>query len=197
MIRSALILGSILLFGGPPLRGAEERPPVLPVWIWTDEPVGGPVEFAHEFANDRLPERAVVRLTGDFCHVELRVNDQVVGFVEAFDPVTEFDILPFFQLETNTVSLVAYPVEGPSAVAATLTTDWGDAEGVIDTNSGWSRNATVERGFITPARWGDNTLSDVTPVAEYNQWKEAFADGMPLKESRVTNSERQFWTIQD
>ena len=185
MIRSALILGAILLFGGPPLRGAEERPPVLPVWIWTDEPVGGPVEFAHESANDRLPERAVVRLTGDFCHVELRVNDQVVGFVEAFDPVTEFDILPFFQLETNTVSLVAYPVEGPSAVAATLTTDWGDAEGVIDTNSGWSRNATVERGFITPARWGDNTLSDVTPVAEYNQWKEAFADASAIELSEL------------
>jgi len=167
-----------LSFSGVVVAEAE---PILPCWIWTETTTDEPVVFDHEFANDRLPEKAIVRLTGDFCHVELRVNDQVVGFVEAFDPVTEFDILPFFQLEINKVSLVAYPVLGPSAVAATLTTRWGDAEGTIDTSRGWSHNATIERGLVTAARWGDNELRDIDHSAEYNQWKEAFADASAIQ----------------
>ncbi len=176
MIRNALTFCAAALFSGASLYGEDHPSPVLPIWIWADAPVGKPVEFDHTFANDGLPEKAVVRLTGDFCHVELHVNDQLVGFVEAFDPVTEFDILPFLQLEVNTVSLIAFPVEGPSAVAATLTTKWGEHEGIIETCKSWSPNATIERGVITPARWGDNELRDVEHSAEYNQWKEAFAD---------------------
>lgn len=172
--RIELLTLLLFSFSGIVATGAE---PILPLWIWTEEPTTDePVVFDHEFANDRLPDKAVVRLTGDFCHVELRVNDQVVGFVEAFDPVAEFDILPFFQLEYNTVSLFAYPVEGPSAVAAAMTTRWGDLEGTIETSEGWSPNATIERGLITPVRWGDSELRDIDHSAEYNQWKEAFAD---------------------
>lgn len=170
------VLCIALLLSGK-VFAAEEAGPILPHWIWTNTspPPGDPVIFEHGFANDRLPQKAIVRLTGDFCDVELRVNDQFVGSVEAFDPVAEFDILPFLRLDSNTVHLVAYPVEGPSAVAATLTTNWGDVDGVMETNTHWSRNATP-RGIITPERWGDNRLRDVAPSAEYNQWKEALAD---------------------
>lgn len=166
-----------LTFSSVVEAGAE---PPLPYWIWAENSHGEPSVFEHEFVNDGLPDKAVVRLTGDFCVVELSVNGTLIGTVEAFDPVTEFDVLPYMEPELNSVSLTAYPVNGPSAIAATLTTSWDGNEVTITTDEGWSRNAH-SHGPITSARWSDNELRDVEHSAEYNQWKEAFADASAVE----------------
>ncbi|MEM1444117.1 MAG: hypothetical protein AAGF67_17350, partial [Verrucomicrobiota bacterium] len=167
------------------LHGDDSARKILPYWIWTDGPIGESVEFEHDFYTVRLPNKAVVRMTGDFCHLQLRVNGKIVGAIEAYDPVSEFDILPFLELEHNSIALIAHPTNGPSAVAATLKTTFGEEEGTVTTDSGWSRNVTLTPGAITPARWGDNELEDIDASAEYNQWKEAFADASAFELSEL------------
>ena len=154
---------------------AEALPPV---WLWTEQDNGGPVSFTYSCELAAVPEACTLTVTSDFAFVAIRVNGETTGELEPFDPVRNFPIEPFLKPGSNVITLVAEGSPGPSAVAAVL--HFRDADGkewFVESNAmDWRGKSLVEKGRLLPERWAPNTLPDIAPSAEYNQWKEALAD---------------------
>ena len=174
-MKRAVFLSSLFLSVFTSLVEADS-----PEWIWTKEEGNGPFAFQHEFGIQEIPDDYRLAVTADFAAVDIFVNDQLVGTLEAYDPVTEFPISDYLNADAaNEIKLVAYPVDGPSAIAAELRATFPDGR-LLNLGSGpgdWSGPSIVGKGAVLPARWAPNHLPDISPSAEYNQWKDALVDG--------------------
>lgn len=132
--------------------------------------------------------RARLRLTADFADVAVLWDGRIVARIEPYDPPLEIDLLPQIKSGGGLLSLRAEPLPGaPAALAASL--ELTDADGSVSTHStsgtwrlaggGTPRSA----GPVDPRRWASNQLPEVSPFAEYNQWKEALSpDGRDTAE---------------
>lgn len=168
-IIAAFLVGLI----GSTARSAPQEEPT-PEWLWT-QGGGNRVVLSHSFGLDYVPEDYSLTVTADFATVDISVNGTLIGALEAYDPVTSFSIQNFLKKGANQISIDAVGVDGPSAVAAEMR--FRNKEGheiVLGTNSSdWNSQDLVEKGPVLPERWAPNRLPEVSPSAEYNQWKEA------------------------
>lgn len=155
-----------------------------PEWMWIEEGGDGPRLFTHEFILEDSAEffaenqQIALRVTTDFAALDVKVNGETIAELEPFDPVMEYDIADFLIEGLNRIELVAYPVDGPSAVAAMLpvTKLNGEIVRIARRAAEWSGENIQNRGFVRPGRWAFNHLPEVPASAEYNQWKEALDD---------------------
>ncbi|MDH4408962.1 MAG: c-type cytochrome [Verrucomicrobiales bacterium] len=156
-----------------PIRAWAEPP--SPQWIWSAEGDRlGSSEFRAErtFSLSAEPDRSVLRVTADFAGVRVLINDREVVALDPHDPSAEVEVTSFLHAGENTLVIVANGVEGPSAfgLALTNTTEQGEPV-VVHTDHTWPGVGSF--GEIEMTRWGLNQLPEVSPFAEYNQWKEA------------------------
>lgn len=168
--RWCFVLASLLSL---PIRVWAEPP--APEWIWSAEGDRlGTSDFRVErtFSLAAEPVRAVLRVTVDFAGVRVLIQDREVLALDPHDPPTEVDVTSSLHAGENALVIVANGVEGPSALGLTLTnaTEKRDTV-VVHTDHTWPGVASF--GEIETTRWGLNRLPEVSPFAEYNQWKEA------------------------
>ena len=145
----------------PVLCAAE--PPSLqrPQWIWTSEnrTPGQSIILKREFELDQLPQKAVLRVAGDFCHVTVRLDDEVVLSVEDFSQITSIEVTPLLRGGVNCITIAAIPTAGPSALAFGL--DMTQADGTrirLASDETWqsdSAGGTVSLGEVAPELWGE------------------------------------------
>lgn len=162
----------------------------LPEWIWPgdDRHGAGAATFRRVFSLEEEPESARLRVTADFAAVRIEVNGRHAGEIEAYDPPTEIDLRPFLATGKNAIVLAAEGVPGPSAIAASVAIggDEEDSAGwTVATSEDWKIQGgreAVSFGKIDPRRWAPNRLPEISPFAEYNQWKEA----VPGSEERLS-----------
>jgi putative heme-binding domain-containing protein len=122
-------------------------------------------------------DRAALRATADFAGLSVTLNGKPVIALDPHDPPTEVDVSRFIAKGENFISATAPGVAGPSAIAISLEIVRRDAAPItISTDGDWKgkdRTAIRSLGPVHPHRWALNRLPDVSPFAEYNQWREA------------------------
>lgn len=170
MKRSVPIRFLFLIAVTAPAVVCEAEP--LPEWVWNRSTDPAPQEFRQEFVLHDSTTTAELKITGDFVELEVLLNDQPVLSLEAFDPVAKVDLLEDGRGGENQLCIIATPVDGPSAVAATVTIESGGDSITIGSGS-WTDGGIESKGTVRRERWAPNHLPEVSPHAEYNQWKEA------------------------
>ena len=147
----------------------------LPHWVWNTSNETAPRQFTQTFGIHETTQGATLQITSDFAELDVFLNDEPILSLEAFDPVKTVDLLALGKAGENHVRIEARPVKGPSAVAASITLQSNGGSVTFDSKN-WVGNGVESKGQILPARWAPNHLPDVSPDAEYNQWKEALED---------------------
>lgn len=156
--------------GGPP----------VPDWIWRD---GGDREgsetmiASRSFTVSGKASLATLRATADFAGVQVSLNGSRVLDLDPYDPPGEVEVTRWLTEGENVIAVSASGVEGPSAFALTLeiAAESGDLQ-VIRSDDSWAEDEggmTQSFGTVESHRWALNRLPDISPFAEYNQWKEA------------------------
>ena len=168
----ALVLFAIVLVS--PETRAD---PALPEWIWSKEGdrfADGSWSSKQTLSLPKDPSGALLRVTADFAGLRVRVNGREILALDPYDPPAEVEAAGAFHAGGNTLELEAKGVEGPSAVAAALVVTWEDGSSQV-TLSGSDWPSVVSLGRVEPVRWALNRLPEISPFAEYNQWKEALS----------------------
>lgn len=161
----------------PPTLEAEPSPPE---WIWTSagNRTGGESATAtRAFSSHGETKRAVLRATADFAGLRISLNGKEVLALDPYDPPGEVEVARFLVQGENTLVATASGVEGPSAFGVALESETADG-GIlrIASHTAWrDEQGSPMRSFgrVEKTRWALNHLPEVSPFAEYNQWKEA------------------------
>lgn len=164
---------------GPPLVAwASESVP--PRWVWVadvDRDSRGAAKVQRSFVLSQASQHARIRATSDFATLSIMINGQSIATLEPYDPVLEIDVARYLNPGPNTLIASAVGVSGPSAIAVSLEVRIKDHDPIlIQTGQDWGTvgGATVaDFGRVDRHRWAVNQMSEVSPFAEYNQWKEA------------------------
>lgn len=171
-----LLLFLILVAGTFPLL-AE---PIPPQWIWQKDGDRQAVmrwKTSHAFSLVDAPKIASLRAVADYAGMTISLNGEAVLAVDPYDPPREMEVTRFLREGANTLSITATGTAGPSAIAIALSVQPTAGEAItIDSSSDWNEAQLRSFGPVDLRRWALNELPDVSPFAEYNQWKEALAD---------------------
>ena len=129
---------------------------------------------SHAFSLPAAPKTATLRATTDYAGLTISLNGEAILSLDPYDPPREIEVTRFLTEGANELSIAASGTAGPSAIALSLTVRPASGEGVtILSSPEWDDAALRSLGPIDPHRWALNELPDVSPFAEYNQWKEA------------------------
>jgi putative heme-binding domain-containing protein len=166
----------IIAAGSCPLF-AESTPPQ---WIWLkkgDRHEEKRWETSHGFSLDRSPKYASLRVVADYAGLKILLNGQMVLALDPYDPTQELEVTRFLREGVNDFSIIATGTPGPSAIAVELFVQPDSGEILrIPSGSHWNDKDLRSFGPVDPSRWALNKLPDVSPFAEYNQWKEALSE---------------------
>lgn len=154
-------------------------------WVWEDREGGEPagVVLAHTFGLDGRPSRATLRVQGDFCSLQVRLNEEAAGAIAAYGAPLEVDVSRFVRDGINLIEISATGTGGPAAVVARI-------EGELEDGTAWSvrtgphwkvgrqnedeRRPARSYGPLAALAWPETIRRpDVGAFDEYNQWKEA------------------------
>jgi putative heme-binding domain-containing protein len=162
----------------PPHVSAAE--PATPQWIWVagvDRDGRSAAKMQRSFVVPQVSERARLRATSDFAALSIVINGRSVAALEPYDPPIEIDVARHLTAGTNTLIASAVGVSGPSAIAVSLEVLMkAHAPLLIQSGQDWEAADGAEIadfGSVHPHRWALNQMPEVSPFAEYNQWKEA------------------------
>ena len=149
-----------------------------PEWIWTekgDRFAPGKVRLSDRVRIDTEIKRADLKVTTDFARARVLIGDKAVVELEPYDPPVTVDVKKFMKQEGgNQIVVELESVQGPSAFASELVVEFRDEDlSPLLHRSGDHWKGAKSFGTLIPQRWNDNRLSDISPFAEYNQWKEA------------------------
>lgn len=154
---------------------ARAGDPQAPHWVWKQ---GGNRNGAESFATTRSftvegeVKRAVLRVTTDFAGLRVSLNDREVLSVDPYDPPAEVEVSGGLAAGVNRLTVAVKGVEGPSAFGLALVMEAaGGGETSLGTDGAWTELESL--GEIEATRWDLNRLPEVSPFAEYNQWREA------------------------
>ncbi|MEM1297121.1 MAG: hypothetical protein AAGH89_17275, partial [Verrucomicrobiota bacterium] len=141
--------------------------------IWNDEERegAGDAEFSRSLDLPDKPRSARLTATADFARLEVRINGKTLARAEAYDPSLSLEIASSLLAGENVVSFHAEGVEGPSAIAARLVVD---GETLLTSSSKW--DGALGFGQVLADRFESNAFAEISPLDEYNQWKEATTD---------------------
>jgi putative heme-binding domain-containing protein len=121
-----------------------------------------------------VPTRAMLRATADYAGLTISLNDTPVLALDAYDPPREIEVTRFLRKGGNVLTVAATGTPGPSALAISLVVVSPNGGSiVIESATDWSGTELRSFGPVDAPRWALNELPDVSPFAEYNQWKEA------------------------
>jgi len=166
-----LVVLAALVVASPPLRAEPEAK-----WIWSakgDRAGPGDFETGRTFAVPEDVKRATLWATADFAGLRVWVNGREILALDPYDPPGEVEVARHLVSGENTIMLRAQGVEGPSAVAASLEVVPAEGKPVfVGTDDRWTGGPLLI-GDLEWTRRGTNRLPEVSPFAEYNQWKEA------------------------
>lgn len=158
-------------------------------WIWaSDNDRLGEAEFAARrsfMVTDKI-QNAMIRVVADFAAVGIEINGKRAVNLAAYDAPAEVNVTSLILAGDNVIEVKASGVPGPSAIAFALTMSPQNGNpSSIASDSDWrtSDDRSVNRfGSVEAERWQMNQVPDITPFAEYNQWKEALSgDGQKTK----------------
>ena len=167
----------------------------LPQWIWCDGDPESSVEFRSSLLVDVGTQQADLRFLGDFCAVEIKLNDVLVVGVDDFSPFVELDVLRFLRQGDNEIVISARRSEGPSAVAVEIElTDVDGTRRSLVTDASWlasvddqPRGVAESHGEVSPELWGRNGRSiEISPFDNYEQWR--------LASGEEADAGGRFWT---
>ncbi len=147
-------------------------------WIWNSTSRGesAPATFTRSFVIDGEIAEARIKITTDFASAHVLMGKQTILELEAYDPPRTLDIRKYLKQGENTITIKANGVQGPSAVATLISIRFQDKDAPpveIPRDALWQSKLF---GIITPERWADNRLPEISPFAEYNQWREALPE---------------------
>lgn len=160
-------------------RTCHASQPAAARWIWStadDRDAACSVTLQRPITLDQRPERATLRAAADFASLQIRVAGQLVGRLDAYQRAVEFDITRLLGGGEPQIEVVADGVPGPSAVALSLQLTFADAaDMIVPSDDQWTAGgeSVVDLGPVEYGRLRQDQLPDITPFAEYNQWKEA------------------------
>lgn len=166
------VLAVLLL---PLLGSGAFAEPAAPDWIWAagqDRGAGGEWSLVRRFEAPAGAKGAVLRATADFAGLRVLLNGREAIALEPYDPPGQAEVSRLLREGSNTLELRALSVAGPSAAGVSLEVDNGKG-GRVEVRTGADWPGAVSLGPVEPVRWGLNRLPEVSPFAEYNQWKEA------------------------
>jgi len=104
--------------------------------------------------------------------MRVALNDVEVLVLDPYDPPAEIEVTNRIRIGENRLSLFAEGVAGPSAVGIALVIQPSSGkEQRLSSDGAWP--GLESRGRIEATRWELNCLPEISPFAEYNQWKEA------------------------
>jgi len=172
----------ILLAALNPPRAAGGEEDSIPRWIWTPGERDGSDELVLRFRLDPggVIERARLKATADFAEMSLHWDGNLVARLEAYDPPREVHLPVGNEDGSHELELRARGVPGPSAIAAAISGELHGGERFHRvTGPGWTDAGGTELvtlGRVSPERWAPPRLEEISPIAEYNQWKEALED---------------------
>ena len=180
-MRCCCLVALIGLALASPMLRAEETPSDLPQWIWTSQRGAvGKLQFARDIPLDAAPLQAELQVAGDFCTVEVRINDVLVLDLEDYSPLAHIDATPWLAAGENAVRIDAVPSDGPSAVALSLELTFADGRRErFVTDADWEQVAARSRpvqtlGPVDPGLWGADARSiEISPFDNYEQWRQA------------------------
>lgn len=148
--------------------------------------------FRKTFSVAGKPRRATLRAVADFCHVEVFVNGQRAGSLEAFGDELTSDVSQLLVPGENIAVLRARSVAGPSAVALELSCETDKEQPTIVTDGSWQCRSTAADSATTAdansASWlGARELGcldaehwllwnrdfGISALDDYTQWKQA------------------------
>ncbi len=139
-------------------------------WIWgspeaTRQAMDGLCLFQHAFELDRVPAKAVLRITCDDQYV-VRINNRLVGVNASWQDIERYDVTAMLTRGTNTVFVRARNMsQGPAGLLASLQLDFDDGrQRVIGTNASWK--ASLQKS----GTWNPD-------IARIKQWQQAIALG--------------------
>ncbi|MCP5551503.1 MAG: PQQ-dependent sugar dehydrogenase [Akkermansiaceae bacterium] len=122
-------------------------------------------------------DRATLRATADFAGLKVSLNGTPLLALDPYDPPAEIEVTRLLKSGENTLSVVAQGVVGPSAIALSLEIARANEAPIhLLTDASWKTvtgEAVGQFGRVEPRRWALNRLPEISPFAEYNQWKEA------------------------
>jgi len=160
--------------------GAWAAEPVTPRWVWVadvDRDSRSVAKVQRSFVIPQASQRARLRATSDFATLSIVINGRSIATLEPYDPLIEIDVARYLNAGPNTLIASAVGVPGPSAIAVSLEVLMKDHEPiVIQTGQDWGAVGgakVVDFGRVDRYRWALNQMPEVSPFAEYNQWKEA------------------------
>lgn len=168
-----LLIIVILVGGANPLFAS----PVAPQWIWQkegDRLTEGQWETDHAFSLAEVTKTASLRAVADYAGLTIFLNGEAVLALDPYDPPREIEVTRFLREGANELRLAASGTSGPSALAISLSVQPANGPVVeILSSDDWSKDELRSYGPVASQRWALNELPDVSPFAEYNQWKEA------------------------
>ncbi|MBX3441187.1 MAG: c-type cytochrome [Planctomyces sp.] len=204
--RLTIVLGlaGILLAGTGKtwLQAADAPPASRPEWIWISdvsrESDGsqesaevGPVRLTHEFTLEHSPAAAVLKVAADFCSVEIRINGDPVLAVAPFTQTVEQDVTTALTLGRNVVEAFATEIDGPSAIALSLSDTTTGRAWSVATGSNWQASSDSSKptavrtlGPVNAGLWGSGRRSiAIDAFDNYEQWRLATADNQVAESS--------------
>ena len=158
-------------------------------WIWaTDNDRLGETDFAARrsfVVNDKI-QNATIRVVADFAAVEIEINGKRALNLAAYVAPAEVNVTSMMLAGDNVIEVKATGVPGPSAIAFSLTMIPQSGDPVwVASDASWRTSgdqSIVSFGKVEAERWQMNQVPDITPFAEYNQWKEALGgDGQKIE----------------
>lgn len=151
-----------------------------PQWLWVadaDRDGRSTAKLQRTFTIAQASERAKLRATADFAALSIVINGRSVATLEPYDPPIEIDVAKYLNAGHNTLIASAVGVPGPSAIAVSLELlSSTQMSHMIRTDEDWEAVDAAKIasfGSVHPHRWALNQMPEVSPFAEYNQWKEA------------------------
>ena len=153
-------------------------------WHWasqTFQDAGDTVQFRADFDRGLGSAPQFLEAVGDFCSLEVFLNDQLLGRIEPYGPPAQWSLNGYLKPGANVVSIQATAIEGPSAFFLRLRL----ADGDVMNLSNWKYAANQahqevvwlpaeNRGLVSSPVWEKlGREVEISPLDNYEQWKQA------------------------
>jgi len=177
----------------------------VPHWIWSRDTAtatgqgqfsGDICRLERAFRVEQPIQSAKLRFAADFCEATVEINGQGVVSVLPYCQTVDVDTTAAMKLGENRIVISAKSVEGPFAVALSLTLIAADGkQTTFVTDERWQaavaggeRKAAVSTGAVNAALWGlGRRPATIDPFDNYEQWRQALG-------TKPAENAAAFWT---
>lgn len=173
--RWCFVLAVFGLLGGA-TTAAQPALAAGPHWIGGSKASERTWQCKKSMSIDQAVQTAGLKMAADFCTAAVVINGQTVLTVEPYSPTQELDVTAHLRHGKNEIGINATSVEGPAAVALSITMlDKDGKTTILATDDSWQ--GAVSLGEVLPELWGIGRRSAaISPFDNYEQWQQAKGD---------------------